>query len=304
MSLTWMAQRLEMGGWTYVFNLLGEKPYRACVNIQGVFRPGVFVCAWVLLLVFGPPAKAGTTDRPVFKFHEYLIARLRVHLLSASNAPAIQTTLTETDIARILKKINRIWSQAGVCFWLESLVREEAAHQEIGSLLGKPNDLAVMLKLRPETTQATNLFNLYYVKEFSANGVYLGAAMFVKDAATLLAAPGGIDEPLPRVSSHELGHALSLRHHTNALHLLASRTTGTNLDLAEIRQAREAAAKIPWIETAPSLLKRADDLQRAGKSDDARKLYQMLGPIPLDGSPLDRVRKRATDSSPHGGYPL
>ena len=96
----------------------------------------------------------------------------------------------------------------GICFWPESLVREEAAHQEIGSLLGKPNDLTMMLKLRPETTRATNLFHLYYIKDFSANGVYLGAAMFVKDTATLRAVPGGIDEPLPRVSSHELGHAL------------------------------------------------------------------------------------------------
>ena len=244
-------------------------------------------------MVFWAAAKSGRTPRPVFQFDEYLIAPLRIHLLSASNAPAIQTTLTEADIARILRKINGIWSQAGICFWLESLVHEEAAHQEIGSLLGKPNDLSVMLRLRPEATQATNLFQLYYVKEFSANGVYLGAAVFVKDTARLRAVPGGIDEPLPRVSSHELGHALSLRHHTNVLHLLASRTTGTNLDMAEIRQVREAAGRIPWIEPAPSVLKRADDLQHAGQDDDARKLYRRLAPIPLDGAALGRVRKRA-----------
>jgi len=255
----------------------------------------MFVCAWLLLMmVFGSLAKAGSTNQPVFTFDEYLLAPLRIHLLSATNAPAIQTTLTDSDIARILKKINGIWSQAGICFWLESLVREEAAHQEIGSLLGKSNDLSIMLKLRPETTRATNLFHLYYIKNFSANGVYLGAAMFVKDTATLRAVPGGIDEPLPRVSSHELGHALSLPHHTNVLHLLASRTTGTNLDAAEIRQARVAAGKFLWIEPAPSVLKRADDLDREGKQDNARTLYQMLAPIPLDEPPLHRARKRAT----------
>jgi len=245
-------------------------------------------------MVFAPQAEAATTIRPAFTFDQYLIAPLRIHLLSATNVPAIQTTLTESDIARILKKINGIWSQAGICFWLESLVREEAVHQEIGSLLGKPKDLSLMLQLRPEATKATNLFHLYYVKDFSANGVYLGAAMFVKDTATLRAVPGGIDEPLPRVSSHELGHALSLQHHTNVLHLLASRTTGTNLDAGEIRQARDAAVKFPWIETAPSVLKRADGLYRAGKRDDARKLYQKLVPIPLDERPLRRALKRAT----------
>ena len=78
-------------------------------------------------------------------------------MLSATNAPAIQTTLTESDIARILKKINGVWSQAGICFWLESLVREEAVHQEIGALLGKPNDLSILLKLRPDPTKATSI---------------------------------------------------------------------------------------------------------------------------------------------------
>src|SRR5438045_4190279 len=228
----------------------------------------VSVFASVLLMVFVPLAKAATTNRAVFTFDEYLLAPLRIHLLSATNAPAIQTTLAESDITRILKKINGIWSQAGVCFWLESLVREEAVHQEIGSLLGKPNDLSFMLRLRPEATKATNLFHLYYIKDFSANGVYLGAAMFVKDTASLRAVPGGIDEPLPRVSSHELGHALSLQHHTNILHLLASRTTGTNLDAAEIHQARAAAEKFPWIEPAPSVLRRADDFDREGKQDN------------------------------------
>ena len=64
-------------------------------------------------MAFGPLAKAGSTNQPVFTFDEYLLAPLRIHLLSATNVPAIQTTLTESDIARILKKINGIWSQAG-----------------------------------------------------------------------------------------------------------------------------------------------------------------------------------------------
>jgi hypothetical protein len=256
---------------------------------RGAFGAFVLAYVWALLALVNLPAKAGMTNQPVFKFEEYLIAPLRIHLLSASNAPAVQTSLAEADIARILKKINGIWSQAGICFSLESLVREEAVHQEIGSLLGKPNDLSIMLRLRPTATQATNLFHLYYVKEFSANGVYLGAAMFVKDTASLRAVPGGIDEPLPRVSSHELGHALGLPHHSNVLHLLASHTTGTNLDAFEIRQAREAAGKFPWIETAPAVLKRADNLQKAGRAEEASKLYRMIAPIP--GAPPERARK-------------
>src|SRR5260221_1500482 len=60
------------------------------------------------------------------KSDEFLFVPLRIHLLSGTNAPALHTTLTEKDVARILPKINRIWAQAGICFYLESLRREEA----------------------------------------------------------------------------------------------------------------------------------------------------------------------------------
>jgi len=53
--------------------------------------------------------------------------------------------------------------------------------------------------------------HIYYIKQFGANGVFLGRAIFVKDTAALRPVEGGIDEPLPRVTSHELGHALVCR---------------------------------------------------------------------------------------------
>jgi len=253
------------------------------------------VLVWMLagggLLLSVATGRAGA-DRPVFSYPDYLVAPVRVHLLDAPDSRAIGTTLTEPDITRILRKINAIWSQAGIAFYLESLVREEAAHPELDSLLGHPNDLTLLLKLRPEASKASNVFHLYYVKQFSANGVYLGEAMFVKDTAALRAVPGGIDEPLPRVSSHELGHALSLRHHTNVLHLLASRTTGTHLDAAEIRQARQAAAGILWIQKATTIMEQADQLHAMGQTAEARKLYQMLAPISLDASSLRKARQR------------
>jgi len=88
-------QSREHGEFVYHFRPLAAK-FGLCHN-QVVVRAHVFVFVWVLLMVFGPVAKAGTTDRPVFSFDEYLLAPLRIHLLSATNAAAIQTTLTESD---------------------------------------------------------------------------------------------------------------------------------------------------------------------------------------------------------------
>src|SRR5688572_6152630 len=73
--------------------------------------------------------KEVTTNR--FSFNDYLLAPIRVHLLASKDSPTIQTTLTDKDITRILGKMNGVWRQAGLHFYLESLVREEANVQEV-----------------------------------------------------------------------------------------------------------------------------------------------------------------------------
>jgi len=249
-------------------------------------------CTLLAWFALNPDAGAAELSRPKFSFSDWLIAPVRVHLLAATNGPAIHTTLTNSDVARVLKKMNGIWSQAGISFWLESLVREESLNQGYTARMGLPDDLRGLLSLRPEASRATNLFHIYYVKRFSANGVYLGEAMFVKDTAKLEPVPGGIDEPLPRVSSHELGHALSLQHHTNRHHLMFRGTTGTNLDAVEIRQARAVAERLPWIERAPDLLKRAGELNEKKNAAEARRLYSRLAVIPLDEPSVRLSRER------------
>ncbi len=228
-----------------------------------------------------------------FAFEEFLLVPVRVHLLAAKDSPAIQTTLTETDITRIWKKVNGVWSQAGLHFYIESLVKEEADHQKTDPQPGPQVDGKALLGLRLGQSQADKMFHVYYVKEMSVNGIYFPQAIFVKDTASLRQVEGGIDEPIPRVTSHELGHAFTLPHRQHTTNLMASGTTGTRLNEEEISQARNAAKSLKWIVAAPDMMKQADAQFRAKKMDEAATLYSRLATIPLNTDPVELARKRA-----------
>ena len=69
----------------------------------------------------------------------------------------------------------------------------------------------------------------------------------VKATAALRKVPDGIDEPIPRVTSHELGHGLGLPHRQDRTNLMQSGTTGTTLNEAEVKTTRAMAEKTPGL---------------------------------------------------------
>lgn len=211
--------------------------------------------------------------RRVFAYDEFRLVPVRVHLLRSPRVDSLNSRLGREDVERIFSKVRRIWHKAGITLDLESVVEEEARDEGFDPSRG----VEAWKDARPEASKADGLLHVYYARTLPMNGVYMGRdAIFVKDTAALRPAKGGTDEPLPRVTSHEIGHALGLPHRQDEINLMASGTSGWSLNDDEIERARRTAASFDWI------LKPAAALER--------KRYAALLEIPGDSPVKDAAR--------------
>ena len=164
---------------------------------------------------------------------------VRVHLVQSDAIPTMHTTLVEADIRRIFGKANTVWAQAGIRFELESIGPTEASAPSAEVRLR--SEFVRVKSMIPKERLSATAMNVCYVKEVKPNGFYYDGLIVVKDTAALKEVPGGLDEPLPRVTSHEIGHLLGLQHRQHTSNLMQSGTTGFSLNETEITTARAKA---------------------------------------------------------------
>jgi hypothetical protein len=216
----------------------------------------------------------------------FVVIPLRVHILSAPELPDVDCPLTDADIRRVVGKVNGIWRPARIHWELESIRHEPAAGKEAFRLAMEADelvDLDIYKRLAPVDSKAADGMNVYYIQRFSVNGVFLGQrTAFVQASARLRPVEGGIDEPLPRVTAHELGHALGLPHRQARTNLLASGTNGTSLNDAEIARARAHATSFPGASTVAGIREQAVAAETAGDRSRADAIRARLAALPSD----------------------
>jgi hypothetical protein len=225
-------------------------------------------------------------------FGEFLVLPLRVHILKATDLPEVDCQLKDEDITRILGKVNGIWHKAGIHWGLRPVVREAAANQDkyrLARELNAPRTPALYRMLLPSEGRGDGGLHVYYLHKFPVNGVYMDRDFaIVQETAKLREVEGGIDEPIPRVTAHELGHALGLSHRQDRTNLLASGTTGTLLNTKEVETVRKKAREIEGVKTVAELKAAAAEAETSGDLARARTLWTWLGEIPGGG---DEARK-------------
>jgi len=217
-----------------------------------------------------------------FSYVEFLIVPVRVHLLQCKEADALHCVLKEADVRRVFGKANRIWNKAGIALSLESIVTEDAVVPE-GFDEAR---LETFKGTRPPKGLESGRIHVFYVHRLPTNGVFMGRdAIFVKDTAALREVKGGVDEPLPRVTSHEIGHALGLPHRQNTINLMASGTTGWSVSDEEIETVRGWASSQDWILPPPA----------AFEKGHFSILSELPGDSPLKAKSLEKLGSRPKD---------
>lgn len=210
-----------------------------------------------------------------FTYADFLVVPVRVHLLQCKGEEALHCRLKEADIRRIFGKANRIWNKAGIALSVESILTEEAVVPDDFD----ENRLQDFKGTRPLQATDRGRIHVFYVHRLPTNGVFMGSdAIFVKDTAALREVKGGVDEPIPRVSSHEIGHAFGLPHRQNTINLMASGTTGWSINDDEIDAVRGWATNQEWI------------LRPAAAFEKGH--FAVLAEIPGDSPLKDKAREK------------
>ena len=242
--------------------------------------------------------KIGRQDSPAPSFspEEFYIVPVRVHLMRLNDRVGIGTKLKKEDIDRIFRKANGIWHAAGIHLWVESVV-EEKPQGRTDTDTEPITHFRHLSELRPAGSRADGMFHVYYVGRMSINGLYLERdALFVQEAAALTVVPGGIDEPLPRVTSHEIGHGFRLSHRQARTNLMASGTTGTSFNQEEIHTARRSAESYSWVIPAAKFLDSADRLLGEGKKTESASRCRAIISLPGSSSLKERASEQLNKS--------
>lgn len=264
------------------------------------------LASWIVLMALVPSAASRGADvTKVPPSDQFLVIPLRVHVLTSKAVDLVDAKITDLEAARVVPKINAIWSKAGIAFGLESVVREPAAQVERFQATLEvnngqvPDDLGIFAYLMPVPSRAFDGLHLYIFAELPLNGAYIGGAdaAIVKEKPELNEVKGGSKEWLARVGARGLGQALGLPGRPDQVGLLSAGTNGVGLNESEIGRARQVAKTIPGALGVEAATKAARAASEKKDLPRARQLWAWLAEVPGPGAAEARKQLQALPAS-------
>lgn len=194
-------------------------------------------CSLMMVFLMMRPLPALASER-----FTLLTLRVRVHLMQSATNEGLSASLTEAGIKTIFEEVNHIWSQAGIRFELEGIDTLQAL--EIPKKRWYIKDRNWVKSAIPTGGFSATAIDVCYVRDMGPNGFFYGEPVVVCENPEYHKVAGGCDNPVARVTAHELGHVLFLQHRQEWTNLMASGKNGVSLNAQEIKDARKRALEI------------------------------------------------------------
>jgi len=175
---------------------------------------------------------------------------VRIHILS-SRLGVLDGSLTDSEAATLLARVNEVWAQADIVWELESVTREQVEAEDQFELAlqgGVPLTFELLLAAVPRGQLLGGGWDVFIVRDLTsaigAPGVYFPSIPF---ALASELDPAGLNDP-GRILAHELGHSLTLAHVqcTTEGNLMSGGCAGsdrTRLTPSQIELARSQAER-------------------------------------------------------------
>jgi hypothetical protein len=171
-----------------------------------------------------------------------ILLKVRVHLMKSIANPRLQTKLKEKDVCAIFDEVNDIWAQAGIRFELEAIDSLQAL--KLAPKRWYIKDRNWVKEAIPTDHFSPTAIDVCFVNDMGPNGFFYGEPVVVCEKPEFHKVSGGADNPVARVTAHELGHVLFLQHRQERTNLMASGKNGVSLNPQEIKDARKRALEI------------------------------------------------------------
>jgi hypothetical protein len=174
---------------------------------------------------------------------DLIVIPVRVHLMQSMSNTRLQSTFSEHDVRAFWPEVNAIWQPARIRFEILTIRPLEALSPPPKRLFQRDRNW-VKSAIPMEKLHADAL-DVCLVHEMGPNGFFYDEPVVVSETPDVFRVRHGARQPVARVTAHELGHVLTLQHRKPNSALLASGSTGVDLNDSEIQQARAAALR--WL---------------------------------------------------------